>query len=188
MPSAPSLPSELPFTKPISNTWEVKQMAFSCILKAIINYFCYTKLNVKLQSVSTGHFSDSNQDTTTYICPSPASHTSIHCFFVACLCRTEHWEIQIAVLSSQDLNYNKLKYKTPEFYSEWVHLLNYETWRAFDIYHHLMQRNLVWLEEKIQVQQPIMHQNCYCWLNPAWITIHIGFSFHGRNLLIAPST
>lgn len=29
----------------------------------------------------------------------------------------------------------QLKYKTPEFYSKWVHLLlDYETWRAFDIY------------------------------------------------------
>lgn len=98
----------LTFTKPVSNTAsEVKQMAFPCILKAIINFFCYTELNMKHQSVSTAHFSDSNQDMTTYICPSPASHTSIHCFFVACLCRTELWEIQIPVLSSQDLNYNK---------------------------------------------------------------------------------
>lgn len=35
---------------------------------------------------------------------------------------------------------------------------------------------LVWIEKRVQVQQPITHKNYYLWLNPAWNRIQPGMS------------
>lgn len=64
----------------INTASQITQMAFPYIIETTIEViiFAITKLCMKHQPMPTGHFSESNQDTGTYICFSPVAHTSVY--------------------------------------------------------------------------------------------------------------